>query len=221
VFAAFAPQERMRLSGRGIRRRLPSMLAGDRRRLELAYSLPDTPVLLYGEEIGMGEDLGAPGRASVRTAMQWSDGPGAGFSSAERIYPPLVADGPFGYRRVNVAAQRRDPDSLLRRISSFIRARKECPELGFGEWRVLETDQPCALAHRADWAGGTVVVLHNLAGSGCRLKLDLGGAPVEQLLADRREPPLPDPGSHIPLEPYGWRWLRLHGAANRPGSPRP
>jgi maltose alpha-D-glucosyltransferase/alpha-amylase len=88
VFAAFAPEERMRLYGRGIRRRLPSMLGGDGRRLELAYSLlfslPDTPVLLYGEEIGMGEDLEVPSRASVRTAMQWSHEPNGGFSTAER-----------------------------------------------------------------------------------------------------------------------------------------
>jgi maltose alpha-D-glucosyltransferase / alpha-amylase len=214
VFAAFAPEERMQLYGRGIRRRLPSMLGGDGRRLELAYSLlfslPDTPLLLYGEEIGMGEDLDVPSRATVRTAMQWSHEPNGGFSTAERIYPPIVADGPFGYRRVNVAAQRRDPDSLLRRVGALIRTRKECPELGFGAWRLLETHQPSALAHRADWAGGSVVVLHNLAGTSCQVKVDLGGARVEELLADRHERPLPSQGSPIPLEPYGWRWLRLH-----------
>jgi maltose alpha-D-glucosyltransferase / alpha-amylase len=214
VFAAFAPEERMRLYGRGIRRRLPSMLGGDQRRLELAYSLlfslPDTPVLLYGEEIGMGEDLEVPSRASVRTAMQWSDGPNGGFATAERIRPAVVAGGPFGYRRVNVRAQLRDPDSLLHRVRALIRTRKQCPELGFGEWRLLETDQPAALAHRADWAGGSVAVLHNLAGGDCEVKVDLGAARVEELLADRRERPLPDPGHPIPLEPYGWRWLRLH-----------
>jgi maltose alpha-D-glucosyltransferase / alpha-amylase len=214
VFAAFAPEERMRLYGRGIRRRLPSMLGGDRRRLEQAYSLlfslPDTPVLLYGEEIGMGEDLDVPSRASVRTAMQWSNEPNGGFSSAERIYPPIVADGPFGYRRVNVRAQLRDPDSLLHQVGALIRTRKECPELGFGEWRLLETSQPGALAHRADWGGGSVAVLHNLAGNGCEVKVDLGAARVEELLADRDERPLPDQGGPIPLEPYGWRWLRLH-----------
>jgi maltose alpha-D-glucosyltransferase / alpha-amylase len=214
VFAAFAPEERMRLYGRGIRRRLPSMLGGDERRLELAYSLmfslPDTPLLLYGEEIGMGEDLEVPSRASVRTAMQWSHEPNGGFSTAERIHPPIVADGPFGYQRVNVHDQRRDPDSLLRRVGALIRTRRECPELGFGAWRLLETDQPSALAHQADWAGSSVAALHNLAGTGCQVKVDLGGARVEQLLADRRERPLPDQGNPIPLEPYGWRWLRLH-----------
>jgi maltose alpha-D-glucosyltransferase/alpha-amylase len=211
---SLAREERMRLYGRGIRRRLPSMLGGDGRRLELAYSLlfslPDTPVLLYGEEIGMGEDLEVPSRASVRTAMQWSHEPNGGFSTAERIYPPIVADGPFGYRRVNVHAQRHDPDSLLHRVGALIRTRKECPELGFGAWRLLETDQPGVLAHRADWAGGSVAVLHNLAGTGCQVKIDLGAVRVEELLADRHERPLPDQGSPIPLEPYGWRWLRLH-----------
>jgi maltose alpha-D-glucosyltransferase/alpha-amylase len=215
VFDAFAPDENMRLYGRGIRRRLPPMVGGDQRRLELAYSLlfslPDTPVLLYGEEIGMGDDLDAPGRASVRTAMQWSDEPNAGFSTAERIWPPIVADGPFGYRRVNVRDQLRDPDSLLRRVTALIRARKQCPELGFGHWRLLETDQDRVLAHAAEWAGGRVVALHNLAGTGCRVKVDLPAGPVEQLVADRREQKLPATGTPIPLEPYGWRWLRLHG----------
>jgi maltose alpha-D-glucosyltransferase/alpha-amylase len=217
VFAAFAPEERMRLYGRGIRRRLPSMLGGDRRRVELAYSLlcslPDTPLLLYGEEIGMAENLDVPGRASVRTAMQWSDRPNAGFSTAERIHPPIVADGAFGYRRVNVAAQRRDPDSLLRVVTALIRTRRECPELGFGAWRLLDAEQPAVLAHRADWDGGSVAVLHNLAGSGCQVTLDLDAAGLEELLADRREPPLPDRRDPIPLEPYGWRWLRLHHGA--------
>ncbi|HYY82205.1 MAG TPA: alpha-amylase family protein [Actinomycetes bacterium] len=215
VFDAFAPDENMRLYGRGIRRRLPPMVGGDQRRLELAYSLlfslPDTPVLLYGEEIGMGDDLDAPGRASVRTAMQWSDEPNAGFSTAERIWPPIVADGPFGYRRVNVRDQLRDPDSLLRRVTALIRARKQCPELGFGHWRLLETDQDRVLAHAAEWAGGRVVALHNLAGTGCRVKVDLPAGAVEQLVADRREQKLPATGTPIPLEPYGWRWLRLHG----------
>jgi maltose alpha-D-glucosyltransferase / alpha-amylase len=215
VFDAFAPDENMRLYGRGIRRRLPPMVGGDQRRLELAYSLlfslPDTPVLLYGEEIGMGDDLDVPGRASVRTAMQWSDEPNAGFSTAERIWPPIVADGPFGYRRVNVRDQLRDPDSLLRRVTALIRTRKQCPELGFGHWRLLETDQDRVLAHAAEWAGGRGVALHNLAGTGCRVKVDLPAAAVEQLVADRREAELPAIGTPIPLEPYGWRWLRLHG----------
>ncbi|HZD71367.1 MAG TPA: alpha-amylase family protein [Actinomycetes bacterium] len=214
VFAAFAPEERMQLYGRGIRRRLPSMLGGDQRRLELAYSLlfslPDTPVLLYGEEIGMGEDLDVPSRATVRTAMQWSHEPNGGFSTAERTHPSTVADGPFSYQRVNVGAQRGDPDSLLRRVGSLIRTRKQCPELGFGTWRLLETNQPSVLAHQAGWAGGSVAVLHNLAGTGCQVKVDLGVAGVEELLAGRHERPLPDRGSPIPLEPYGWRWLRLH-----------
>jgi hypothetical protein len=87
---------------------------------------------------------------------------------------------------------------------------QQCPELGFGHWRLLETDQDRVLAHGAEWAGGRVVALHNLAGTGCRVKADLPAGAVEQLVADRREAPLPAPGAPIPLEPYGWRWLRLH-----------
>src|SRR5688572_22950055 len=105
VFAAFAPDERMRLYGRGIRRRLAPMLAGDRRRLELAFSLlfslPGTPMMQYGDEIGMGDDLRLPERECARTPMQWTSGTHAGFSRARRVVRPVIADRRYGYRRVN------------------------------------------------------------------------------------------------------------------------
>src|SRR4029453_15795465 len=181
VFAAFAPEERMRIYGRGIRRRLPSMLGGDQRRVELAYSLlftlPGTPALLYGEEIGLGDDLSVPGRGSVRVAMQWNPDRNAGFSSPDAdpssFRAPLVADGPFGYRRVNVADQRRDDRSLLNRIERMIRLRKETPELGFGSWSLVGTDQPAVLALQARWQGGRVLALHNLGAAACQVTLDL------------------------------------------------
>ena len=217
VFQKFAPAEDMRIYGRGIRRRLPSMLGGDQRRLELAYSLlfslPDTPVLLYGEEIGMGEDLSAPGRNSVRIAMQWSDGAGGGFSWAapEDCLPPVVRDGPFGYREVNVAAQRRDPASLLNRVTRMIHLRRECPEIGFDKWRLLETGHPAVLAIRSDWENGAVVSVHNFAGEPCRVKVDLGGGDgpgFSEILADRESEPIDQPGEEIELAPYGYRWFR-------------
>jgi maltose alpha-D-glucosyltransferase / alpha-amylase len=113
VFERFAPQKRMRLYDRGIRRRLAPMLGGDRRRLELAYSLlfslPGTPVLQYGEELGMGDDLRLKERAAVRTPMQWSAGANGGFSTAERPVRPVVSGGLYGFETVNVERQRRDP----------------------------------------------------------------------------------------------------------------
>src|SRR5205085_1010706 len=97
----------------------------------LLLSLPGTPVLLYGDEIGMGEQLALEGRLSVRTPMQWEAGAGAGFSRAEALVRPL-ADAPFGPEAVNVAEQRRDAGSLLHHVRRLAHARREAPELGFG-----------------------------------------------------------------------------------------
>ncbi|HEV8163696.1 MAG TPA: alpha-amylase family protein, partial [Actinomycetota bacterium] len=116
VFAALAPDPDMRSFGRGIRRRVPTMLDGDHAHIRFLYSLlftlPGTPVLLYGEEIGLGDDQRVPGRGAVRVAMQWTAGHAAGFTTGDPKVP-LVTDGAFGPDRVNVAEQRRDPDSLL------------------------------------------------------------------------------------------------------------
>src|SRR3712207_4473874 len=129
----------MRVSGRGLPRRLPPMLSGDPRRVRMVYSLmfslPGTPVLFYGEEIGMGENLAVEGRMAVRTAMQWTDGENGGFSTAapEELAVPVV-DGGFGPTHVNVQAQRRDPDSLLGFITHLVLRYRECPELGWGSF---------------------------------------------------------------------------------------
>src|SRR3569623_2544343 len=107
----------MQLYQRGIRRRLAPMLGGDQRRLEMAYSLmftlPGTPVIRYGDEIGKGDDLSLPEREAARTEMQWSSAANRGFTLAQRSRVPVIADGPFGYAKVNVADQRREPNSLL------------------------------------------------------------------------------------------------------------
>ena len=110
VFAAFGPEEELQLYGRGLRRRLPTMVDGDERRIRmmysLAFSLPGTPVLFYGEEIGMAENLAIEGRYSVRAPMQWAAEPNGGFTSASEPCRPLVDDGPFGFREVNVTRQK-------------------------------------------------------------------------------------------------------------------
>src|ERR671913_1725629 len=126
-FAAFGPEPHMQAYQRGIRRRLAPMLGGDARRLKLAYSLmfalPGTPVFWYGEEIGMGDDLSLPERNSVRTPMQWADEENAGFSKADadRLVRPVVSEGPFSYRAVNVAMQRAQPGSLMDELQRLIR----------------------------------------------------------------------------------------------------
>ena len=179
VFAAFAPRASMRLFGRGIRRRFPSMVEGDRRRLELAYSLlfslPGTPVLFYGEEIGMGDDQRMPDREAVRLPMQWSDQPGGGFTDAPVARAPRkpMRDGPFGYRQVNVEAQRRDRGSLLNWMERAIRTRKEWPEFGWGEWRVLPARNPAILGHVATWDGTSALAVHNFSDEPARCTLQL------------------------------------------------
>ena len=224
VMAAFAPEESMRIYGRGIRRRLPPMVDGDRRRVELAYSLlltlPGTPVLLWGEEIGMGDDLAAEGRKSVRTVMQWTDGANAGFSSRTdgRLVAPLVDQGPFGYRHVNVRTQRRDQGSLLNTLERAIRIRRESPEFGWGRWRVLDAGDPRVLAHRCDWLQGAVLAVHNLSGEEVPVRLQFNDEDRFDDVADtfgsvEYEPlDVDDPAFVLP--PYGYRWLR----GRRPGS---
>jgi trehalose synthase len=218
VFAALAPDPDMRSFGRGIRRRVPTMLEGGRDRMELLYSLlftlPGSPVLLYGEEIGLGDDQRVSGRGAVRVAMQWSPGPTAGFTTGEPAVP-LVTEGPFGPDRVNVATQRRDPESLLNWMERAIRTRKELPELGWGAWRVLEADQPSVLAHRCDWLGRGVLVLHNLGPDRVKVTVDLGddveaGRPMPDLLGNRHHDPATT-GQPLTLPGFGYRWLRLPG----------
>src|SRR5690606_33996885 len=136
VMERFGPEEHMQLFGRGIRRRLMPML-GDSRQAKLAYSvmfsLPGTPVIRYGDEVGMGDDLSLKGRDAVRTPMQWSHERQAGFSTAEKLVHPVIEKGLWSYERVNVEAQRRDPSSFLRWTMRMIRIRKECPEIGWGD----------------------------------------------------------------------------------------
>ena len=219
VFDAFGPDPDMQLFGRGLRRRLPTMFDGDPARIRMAYSLlfslPGTPVLFYGEEIGMGENLDVPGRMSVRTPMQWTDEENGGFSKARpsKLRRP-VAEGRFAPLAVNVADQRRDPESLLSWMERLIRRRRETPELGWGTWKVLRTNVPSVFAHRCDHEGRTVVAAHNLSGEPCVVRVQLGDVPeggrLDDLLDERGalqelgEGPL-----ELKLDGYGFRWFRI------------
>ena len=219
VFAAFGPDEDMQLFGRGLRRRLPPMLDGDPARIRLVYSLlfslPGTPVLFYGEEIGMGENLAVPGRMSVRTPMQWADERNGGFSSAApgRLVRP-VTEGRFGPMAVNATAQRREPDSLLNWMERLIRRRRECPEFGWGTPTVLDVADNSVLAHQCEWEDSRVVAVHNLSPDPRQLKLPIDGVAdgdrlIDLLAADETVLPLAGPAAELKLEGYGHRWYRL------------
>ena len=122
---------------------------------------------------------------SVRTPMQWTDEENGGFSKARpsRLRRPVV-EGRFGPLAVNVAAQRRDPDSLLSWMERLIRRRRETPELGWGTWKVVRTNVPSVFAHRCDWEGRTVVAVHNLGEQPCVVRLQLGDVPEDAKLDD-------------------------------------
>src|SRR5690606_28018145 len=129
----------------------------------MLYSLPGTPVLFYGEEIGMGENLAVPGRLAVRTPMQWWPGPTAGFTTAdpsEMVLP--VPDGEYGRDHVSVAQQLHDPDSLMAWMAMLNRRFRECPALGLGEVTVHDLEESSVLAHQLTADGDSVLVLHHL-----------------------------------------------------------
>ncbi|NML16570.1 alpha-amylase family protein [Azohydromonas caseinilytica] len=216
VFRAFGPEPEMQLYGRGLRRRLAPMLGNDARRLALAHSLlltlPGTPVLRYGDEIGMGEDLSLKERASVRTPMQWSRAPNGGFSSApaERLRLPVISGGEFGYEEVNVDAQRADPESLLNRLERMLRLRRQCPAFGLGSCCFLDLGTPPLLAMRCEYEGKTYFALHNLGEHPLELALppEASCAGLYDLLAGQPLETHCDGSCWLALEPYGYRWLR-------------
>ena len=215
----------MQLFGRGLRRRLPPMLDGDPQRLRLVYSLlfslPGTPVLFYGEEIGMGENLDVEGRMSVRTPMQWIDGRTAASRTRapSRLRRPVV-EGRFGPD----GRERRRPTARPRLASStgwsgVIRRRRETPELGWGSWH--------GARHRSTrrcWATAAIGKaapswrVHNLAGDPCSVHVTLGpDLPEDPRLMDLfdRDGEMQEiDGStfEVKLEGYGYRWLRIQSA---------
>jgi maltose alpha-D-glucosyltransferase/alpha-amylase len=223
VFAAFGPDKTMQLYDRGIRRRLAPMLAGQRPRIELAYSLqftlPGTPVIRYGEEIGMGDDLSLHERDAIRTPMQWDATQNGGFSHAHPrdLVRPVISEGKFGYEQINVATQERDSGSLLSWIERTLRALRTCPEFGVAHPRVVDVGMKTVFVMAYDAPTGAMLALHNISKEPAAVDLGLlpeqEGEPIE-IHSDRPYPP-PRDLERLELNPYGYRWIRLRSGPRR------
>ena len=223
VFDAFGPEKDMQLYDRGLRRRLPPMVGGDQRRIRAIYNLmfamPGTPTIFYGEEIGLGENLVIEGRRSVRTPMQWTSEPSAGFSTADpdKLRRPLP-EGDFGAQHVNVRDQRNDPDSLLNWFEHIVRQRRETPEIGWGDWQVVDTGVVGVVALRYDWDGRTLITVHSLSEEHSTVGLDVSDVTwtaAQDLLSTRRVEPAGDGRLVVELDGYGVAWLRLEKPGQR------
>ncbi len=212
----YAPEPRMRLN-LGIRRRLAPLLDNDRRKIELANSLlftmPGTPIIYYGDEIGMGDNIWLKDRDGVRTPMQWNDRPNGGFSSAppEKLYSPVISDERYGPARVNVASQMQDPNSLLNFIVRLIRVTKDHMAFGEGSFSWVDAQNDAVAAYNRIYDVDRILVVQNLAGveKTARIELpQLVNAELTDLLTGRKFQAGPEGQLSITLEPYQFFWLQ-------------
>lgn len=209
------------LLGSGTRARICVMLGGDQRRTELAFSiifsLSGPPLIVYGDEIGIGEDLSQPGRNAVRVPMQWSAERNAGFSSADagKLCQPIVSDGPFSYKKVNVVDQFNDPNSLLNKIRRFISLRRNQPIFTKGRLVRLSAEDPAVLVHGFEDAGSLLLLVHNLARRRIKTEINFGGMQPRKfrdLIGEVEYAGAIQP--RLQLEPHAGQWFsRIHSAA--------
>jgi maltose alpha-D-glucosyltransferase / alpha-amylase len=202
----------------GIRRRLAPLLDGGRDEIELMhailFSLPGSPVLYYGDEIGMGDNVYLGDRDGVRTPMQWTGDRNGGFSRSDfaRLFLPPLMDPVFGYQAVNVEAQLRSPTSLLRWMRRFIELRKAHPVFGVGDYEPLRPENSRIFAHIRTYESDIVLSVHNLARSAQAVELDLrrwsGKVPVE-MLGQTRFPKIGEWPYLLTLAPRGFFWFQL------------
>jgi maltose alpha-D-glucosyltransferase/alpha-amylase len=217
MYEEYAKDPRMRIN-LGIRRRLAPLLDNGRDEIELMhailFSLPGSPVLYYGDEIGMGDNVYLGDRDGVRTPMQWTGDRNGGFSRADfaQLYLPLSMDPVFGYQAVNVEAQLRTPTSFLRWLRRLIALRKEHPVFGLGSYEPLAADNPRIFAHVRRYEEDVVLCVHNLAHSAQPVQLDLGrfdGLIPEEMLGRTRFPQIGSLPYLLTLAPRGFYWFRL------------
>ncbi|MCE7062148.1 alpha-amylase family protein [Dyadobacter sp. CY343] len=213
VYDKFGPDTSMQIYERGIRRRLATMMGNNRKHMELAYSLlfslPGTPVIRYGDELGMGDDLRLRERISVRTPMQWDDSKNAGFTTADTAFRPVIDFGEHSYKKVNVAQQRRDSTSLLSWTTDLIRLRKSCPEIGLGNYKLIEAGSPFIFGIQYELAGETLVILHNFSDKPQRSEFTMNGNALLMDLINKNDQK-PNAGKHtVNMPGYGYKWFRV------------
>jgi maltose alpha-D-glucosyltransferase/alpha-amylase len=213
----YAPEPRMRLN-LGIRRRLAPLLDNDSRKIELAnsilFTLPGSPIIYYGDEIGMGDNVWLEDRDGLRTPMQWSDEENAGFSTAHpsRLYSPVIDDEVFGYRKLSVRVQRTDPSSLFHTMRKMISARKKHKSFGRGDCRFLHPDSTAVLAYIRQHEDEAIIVVNNLSSSPQSVALELApfsGSSPRDILSGASSPPVTDKPYVLALDPYQYLWLLL------------
>jgi maltose alpha-D-glucosyltransferase / alpha-amylase len=202
----------------GIARRLATLLDNDRRKIELlnslVFTLPGSPIVYYGDEIGMGDNIHLGDRNGVRTPMQWTADRNGGFSKADAasLYLPVISDSVFGYQSVSVEAQQQTPHSLLHWMRRLIAIRKQYQAFGRGTIEFLRPRNEKVLAYFRRYGETTLLLVHNLAGSAQAVELDLasfsGVTPVE-LFGDSRFPPVGPRPYMLSLAPYGYYWFKL------------
>ncbi len=217
LYYAYGEDPRMRLNV-GIRRRLAPLLDNDRRKIELLtallFTLPGSPILYYGDELGMGDNIYLGDRNGVRTPMQWTGDRNAGFSRADtaRLFLPLIVDPVYGYQAINIEAQLRTPNSLLNWMKRLIAVRRKTRVFGRGTLRFLRPANESVVAHVRSYEGETVLAVHNLSSASQPIELDLrawaGHTPVE-MLGESRFPTIGTQPYVITLGPYGYYWFRL------------
>ena len=213
VVEEFAPQEDMRIYDRGIRRRLPPMLNNDTQRMKLSFSLmfslPGVPMIRYGDEIGMGENLQLEGRNSVRTAMQWTDSENGGFSTYKgKLFHSVISEGEYSYAKVNVAKEQNDEHSFLNWVERLIAARKQCAGISRGKIDVIEYKTDHLFMHVFNHSTKQVLFIHNLSDQEIVLEKDeipLAEGGYYDFFVD---PKVKRGNGNLIINPYGYLWLK-------------
>lgn len=217
LWSTYANDPRARINV-GIRRRLAPLMDNDRRKIELMDSLllsfPGTPIIYYGDEIGMGDNIYLGDRNGVRTPMQWSPDRNGGFSRADpaRLYAPMIMDPVYGYESVNVEAQSRSLSSLLSATKRLIAVRKSTPAFGRGTMTFIRPENRSVLAYVRQYEGEVILCVANLSRSAQATELDLSAfkdrIPLE-MLGRTRFPAIGELPYMITLAPYGFYWFQL------------